>query len=97
MQVYFEKNSTTEQMCFISEKDLKCAKKSINQLHQVGNIIKTWSANDDSTLANALLDTLRLIYQEDPDFVKSMPALKNSVGPSTSVESLVGLMTEGSQ
>lgn len=97
MQVYFEKKPT-DQICLISKKDLKRAKESWNQLHQAGNIIGTWSANDDSTLQNALLDTLRLVLKKEKDFQGEGSVSEDSPGTSASVESQIGqLMAEGLQ
>lgn len=96
LQVYFEKKPTSDQICLISEKDLKRAKESGNQLHQAGNIIETWSVNDDSTLKNALLNTLRLVLKKETDFQGEGSVLKDSPGASTSGESQIGqLLAEG--
>lgn len=93
MEVYFEKKPT-DQICLISKKDLKRAKESWNQLHQAGNIIGTWSANDDSTLQNALLDTLQLVLKTD--FQGEGSVSEDSPGTSTSGESQIGqLLGEG--
>lgn len=97
LQVYFDKKPT-DQICLISKKDLKRAKESWNQLHQAGNIIGTWSANDDSTLQNALLDTLRLVLKKEKDFQGEGSVSEDSPGTSASVESQIGqLMAEGLQ
>lgn len=97
LQVYFEKKPT-DQICLISKKDLKRAKESWNQLHQAGNIIGTWSANDDSTLQNALLDTLHLVLKKETDFQGEGSVSEDSPGTSASVESQIGqLMAEGLQ
>lgn len=97
LQVYFDKKPT-DQICLISKKDLKRAKESWNQLHQAGNIIGTWSANDDSTLQNALLDTLRLVLKKEKDFQGEGSVSEDSPGTSASVESQIGqLMVEGLQ
>lgn len=89
LQVYFKK-PTSDQICLISKKDLKRAKESWNQLHQAGNIIGTWSANDDSTLKNALLDTLQLVLKKETDFQGEGSVSEDSPGTSTSGESQIG-------
>lgn len=97
LQVYFDKKPT-DQICLISKKDLKRAKESWNQLHQAGNIIGTWSANDDSTLQNALLDTLHLVLKKETDFQGEGSVSEDSPRTSASVESQIGqLMAEGLQ
>lgn len=101
LHIYFEKKHTTDQVCLVSEKDVKRARKSGNQMNLADNIIKTWSefqtasANDDSTLANALLDTLCLVLQEETDFLGKGSVFKNSAGPSTPGDCLIGLIADG--
>lgn len=101
MEVYFKKKSTTDQTCSISEKDIKRAKESGNPVLLADNIYKTWSefqrANDDSSLANALLDTLCLVLLEETDILGKGSFFKNSAGPSTSAYGLIGLIAEGIQ
>lgn len=87
MEVYFKKKSTTDQTCSISEKDLKRAKESGNPVLLVGNIYKTLnefdtaSANDGSTLAIAILDTLCLVIEEETEIGSLVKAFTK---PSTS-------------
>lgn len=91
MEIYFKKKSTTDQTCSISQKDLK-------RVLLADNIYKTWSefqmANDDSSLANALLDTLCLVLLEETDILGKGSFFNNSAGPSISCNGLIGLIAE---
>ncbi|XP_019922014.3 uncharacterized protein [Magallana gigas] len=94
MEVYFKNKSTTDQTCSISEKDLKRAKKSGNPLLLGGNIYKTLnefgtaSANDGSTLANAIHDTLHLVFEEETEIGSLKKALTKPSTPGGSTAQL---------